>query len=439
MRRLCMQFFMVLLVPALMAGETPRLHLWQVDGSVASGIHVMFMGRKAMEKQLSVPGAADLTAYVLEQAYREMEDPFDDLGCELQFADLAFIPFDDYYTRDDMAFVRLRVPAGNEVQAVQLLGELLETARNADDEMIDRAVKGCTMANRMRRSTGQAAGMEIRNWLFPDTELVLPTYMTAPPSDMAAYRKFVLAFLSPENSLVTVAGSTGDPALQRTLADVFGTAPVSLPELDRTPAVDWDNPVKDSTAPGAQGYLLMLSPISDMGSDREQAAAVLWTSRISNRIAFQLREEEGLAYAIGAGITEIGGNRFLSIHMGTGPETVKRAARVIPELIGALRAEPITGDELDRLKNSVLIKRRMRRLMNINKAFFVGLDVLHGREPGQAERIDAALSAVTLDDMKQAMDSIGLQFLTLRVNADVKPKPERKMGMPGGMPPGMGR
>ena len=439
MKRLGIQLLMALLVPLLMAGETPRVHLWQVDGSVASGVHVMFMGRKAMEMQMGVPGAADLTAYVLEQAFREMEDPFDDLGCELQFADLAFIPFDDYYTRDDMAFVRLRVPAGNEAQAVQLLGKLVEAARNADDEMIDRAIKGCSMANRMRRSTGQAAGVDIRNWLFPETELILPTYMKAPPTDMAAYRKFVSAFLSPENSLVTVAGNTGDPALRQALDDVFGTTAVSLPDLFHAPTVDWENPVKDSTAPGGQGYLLLLSPMPELSKDLEHAAAVLWTSRISNRIAFQLREKEGLAYSIGAGIAEIGGNHFLSIHMGTGPETVKQAVRVIPELIGALRVEPLTADELLRLKNSVLIKRRMRRLMNINKAFFVGLDVLHGREPGQAERIDAALPGVTMDHMKQAMDTIGLQFLTLRVNADVKPKPERKMGRPGGMPPGMGR
>ena len=184
-----------------------------------------------------------------------------------------------------------------------------------------------------------------------------------------------------------------------------------------------------------------MSPLPLMKTDRERAAAVLWASRISNRIAFQLREKEGLAYSIGAGISEIGGNEFLAIHMGTGPETVASAAKRIPEMINVLRKEPVGDDELIRLKNSVLIKRRMRRLMNINKAFFAGLDILYGIEPGSEDRIDTALPDVTEADMQQAMDTMGKAFLTLQVNAGAKPVPEKK-GMPmgmGKMPPGMGK
>jgi len=345
------------------SAETQRVHLWPVPGSVASGVHVLFMGRKMMEQQFQVPGAADLTAYVLEQAYREMEDEFDALGCELQFADLAFIPFDDYYTRDDMAFIRLRVPAGKEPGAVRLLGTLIEKARRADTEAIDRAVRGCAMANRMRRSTGQTAAAGLRNWLFTDTELTLPNYMSDPPADMDVYRKFLSAFLAPDNMLVTIAGNTGGEVIQEALTAAFGTGTVQLPDLVRVPVMDSGEPVVNISAPGGQGYLLMVSPLPELKTDRERAAAVLWASRISNRIAFQLREKEGLAYSIGAAISDMGGREYLSIHMGTGPETVAAAAKRIPEMIDMLRTEAVDEDELTRLKNSVLISRRMRRLM----------------------------------------------------------------------------
>ena len=433
--------FILLVTSAVWAGETARVHLWPVKGSVASGVHVMFMGRKAMEERMKLPGAADLTAYVLEQAYRGMEDDFDELGCELQFTDFPFIPFDDYYTRDDMAFIRLRVPAGSEAESITLLGTLMESARKADPDMIGRAIKGCTMANRMRRSTGQFAGLEFRNWMFPGSDLTMPTYMKEAPADMALYKKFLTAFLAPENMLVTVAGNTTGDDLQAALNTARISGNVTVPDLHRLPAMNRSEPVLNVTAPGGQGYLLLMSPLPAMKTDRDRAAAVLWASRISNRIAFQLREKEGLAYSIGAGISEIGGNQFLTIHMGTGPETVASAGKRIPEMIDALRKEPVGDDELIRLKNSVLIKRRMRRLMNINKAFFVGLDILYGIEPGSEDRIDTALPDVTTADMQQAMNTLGTAFLTLQVNAGEKPAPEKKsmpMGM-GKMPPGMGR
>ncbi len=413
----------------------PRTMVWTVPDSVASGVHVMFMGRKTIEKRFNVPGGADLSAYLLEQCYREKQSAFEEIGCEVQFTDHPFIPFDDYYTRDDMSFLRVRVPDGGESEALKLVADLLQRARQAGSEEIQRAMRACLMANRMRRSTGAAAAQELKRQLFPDCYVSMPTYLKDPVENGVALQKFLNVYLAPENTVVTVVGSVDADQLASRLAELFGTAPLARPNLRcKTHMEDMAEQVKIRQS-GGQGYVLMSAILPEPKTDVEWAALQLTARRISQRISFQLREKEGLAYSIGASIGQVAGNTMIQIHMGTAPAQVGNMPKRLEALVSESLHQPVEQDELERLCHSLLIDRRMKRLTNINKASFRSLDLLWGRDPGFEKRVDDALISMDLKTLRACLKKLRPDFRTILVNVDKgEPGQEKKepgmMGMP---------
>lgn len=418
---------------SLETAGVPRTTVWTVPDSVASGIHVMFMGRKQMEQRFNIPGGADISAYLLELCYRDNQSGFEEIGCEVQFTDHPFIPFDDYYTRDDMSFLRVRIPAGLESDALEHIARLLQKARTADKSKLKQAVRSCLMANRMRRSTRAAAEHKLKEHLFENCYVSMPTYRTEAVTDQASVQSFLKAYLSPENTVVAVVGSAQADQLDEKLEKLFGGDPLERPSLRCSPRERFSEKPIERTHPGGQGYVLMNAVIAEPPSEAGWAALHVWARRISQRISFQLREREGLAYSIGARITSIAGMPALQLYMGTSPGQVSRIPGRLKKMVADVLSEPIQQDELDRLCLSLLIDRRMKRLTNINKASFRSLDLLWGREPGFEQRVDEQLMKMTRTALKKASEELRVPFTTILVNSNQ----EAAKGKEG--PPSMGR
>ncbi len=392
-----------------------------LSGSVAAGFHIALKGRKICEKKLNAPGFADLTGYILQQNYRKMQNQFDKLGCELQFYDYPFLPFDDYYTRDEMSFIRGRVPNENVAQALSLVSKLIQTAKNVDKKALVGAIRSCTRGNRMRTALGNVAGARLREILFSGEYPALPTYFPGKTPGIDKVKQFMELYYSPENMVITVVGKVNSAALRKKILKEFsgwgGTAccqsvysPEILPHKDKTVTIE--------TRRKSRGYILLARPLKDKMQMDELAAVLLFARQLSDTVSFQLREREGLAYSVGAGIRSIAGHYFLVLSMGTSPKHVRYSAKRMDEMLNNMLTEGKTAKaDLDRIRNSLLISRRMKRLTNVNKAFFIGVNLLWHRPLNFEEQLDNSIKKVDIDTLANVKALLNGPEIRILINA----------------------
>jgi predicted Zn-dependent peptidase len=120
----------------------------------------------------------------------------------------------------------------------------------------------------------------------------------------------------------------------------------------------------------------------------------------SSRLFQEVRERRGLAYSVYSFQALFAGTGQIGIYLGTRPENVGRALRVVADELERFRAEPADAGELARSKENVKgrivlgLESTTARMNRLGSSVLAGLPLLSVDEV--IERIDA----VTLDDLR---------------------------------------
>jgi predicted Zn-dependent peptidase len=123
---------------------------------------------------------------------------------------------------------------------------------------------------------------------------------------------------------------------------------------------------------------------------------------LSDRLVFQLREREGLAYSLGCSFAFTGAGTYFAAGIGTRPQNIEKAIAGIEREIATFLDSKITQKELDRVRNSLVHRRRMRRLTSVNQAYFMGLSEFRGLGTVTEAKLNERLSKLTPDDLRAA-------------------------------------
>ena len=137
----------------------------------------------------------------------------------------------------------------------------------------------------------------------------------------------------------------------------------------------------------------------DLGK-KERVAVVLLEALLSDRLAFQLREKEGLAYSVGCGFSFSGSGGYFIAGMGTRPQNVDKAITGLRREIRAFRDEEIKQYDLDRIRNRLIHRLRMRRLTSIGQAYYLGLQEFRGLPLDHEEKWLEAVYSVTTREVQ---------------------------------------
>jgi predicted Zn-dependent peptidase len=124
---------------------------------------------------------------------------------------------------------------------------------------------------------------------------------------------------------------------------------------------------------------------------------------LSDRMTAVIREREGLAYRLGAGVRSVpGGAWILSATVGTRPENTERVVELLNSLVGELGADPLAAPDLERLNARARRTRMLRGLSAASRAYRVGRALFEG--PGSPLAVDdAAYAAVTPEEVQKAV------------------------------------
>jgi predicted Zn-dependent peptidase len=186
--------------------------------------------------------------------------------------------------------------------------------------------------------------------------------------------------------------------------------------LDRTfGQIDEGSPPRSETAkpPAPQGAVVQHTPMDKEqvyinlggllpGATDADAPAIRVAGRIlSSRLAYELREKQGLAYSVGASVNF---DREFGWHMctmGTGKDNYAQARDGIIQEIRRLQEELPTGEELEIAQNSIWGSALTAQLSRVNQAYYMGVNEFLGLGYDQSDHIAQQVRAVRPADVQR--------------------------------------
>jgi zinc protease len=211
----------------------------------------------------------------------------------------------------------------------------------------------------------------------------------------------------PERLVLAISGDVKTAAILGHVERRFGKRPGGPP-----PAADREVAPAEASArrrvvtrPAQQAQVVVgfLGPaLRDESYAAAKVLAAVLGGGMSGRLFMELRDREGLAYALGVQApTRIDASPFVC-YLGTAPANVEAAEAGVLREIERIRSTPPTEDEVARAKAYVLGNLAMDRRTNARQAWYLGFFELAGAGWDFPERYRNAIDAVTAADVAAA-------------------------------------
>jgi predicted Zn-dependent peptidase len=222
-------------------------------------------------------------------------------------------------------------------------------------------------------------------------------------ADAEALRAFHAARYVPENIVIAAAGSLDHDTLvelvQRSgIERVGGRPPAPAEAPDAQPAR------RRFFAKETEQYHVCLgAPGLTRDDERRFALRVLDNilgGTSSSRLFQEVREKRGLAYSVYSFQSLYAGSGQIGLYLGTRPDNVARALRVVADELDRFREDPASDEELARSKENV--KGRVLLALESTTARMnrLGSSVLAGIPLLSVDEVEARIDAVTIDDLQ---------------------------------------
>jgi predicted Zn-dependent peptidase len=209
--------------------------------------------------------------------------------------------------------------------------------------------------------------------------------------------------LGPAGAVLAVAGGFDPAALTDLIGATFGdwtggSRPLPAPEL-REPH---ERSIAADTAQVQIGMATPALSLEEPGWYPQQLAFAVLDGNMGARLFSEVREKRGLVYSVSAGTRVVRGHAYLAARAGTTPERAGQTVEAVAAEIRRLR-HGIERDEFDRaavqLRSSLVLSgessgSRAARLAN---------DVLQLGRPRLLAEVDAALAALTIDEVNDQL------------------------------------
>jgi len=281
--------------------------------------------------------------------------------------DNPFIPMDDIYLHPDFAYIRVEGLADEMSNTIAFLNEQFSGFKPTEEEFTKAKHK------LQRVSPLAMGGKKIKTQFRKTYQDIIYTKDKYPQGPDLTYEnlvKFAEHYFQPANMIISVVS----PMETDKTADLFssfkGGQEVEEPVYNPTLQIPKAPITKEEQAGGEQSYLFW-GFVREIEPQDKPVLTVL--SRVlADRITFDIREKQGMAYRMSAGI-EIRDNRALFyVNMGTRPQNTDKLIPQYPKFFKTSYIIDLTPEELEKTINMYLGRMMFRRLSSINRAYYLG-------------------------------------------------------------------
>lgn len=384
----------------------------QSSGNPIFAAHFLFKNRSACESQLGGKhGMVDFLHHALEYGPEGMgkeafQLEFQKHGAQVKYCDLSFIPFDDYYTTPEFSYIRLEALDDDYLSVLNLVAQGLMNPNLGDDVIESVRQEMIGLAQKEIASVQEAGRALFRQSLYGDSPLAAS--IVGKVEDIASFsrdnmQEFAARYFSPNNLILSVVTENNADSVLAQIKGIFSSwqSSIALPQVS-SKRPEFSPSRKEQEGGKEQSYLAM-GAIFDLLSPKDRAPLTLMNAILSDRLQFQLREREGLAYSIGSSISFHDNWGVWAASMGTGSHNLQHAEAGIREQIHLTARERLTDHDVEKAKNAYLGRLLLRGLTRINQAYLMGLGELYGEGVNWNEDRIEELRQVTKEDIKRVV------------------------------------
>lgn len=313
--------------------------------------------------------------------------------------DNPFIPMDDIYLHPDFGYIRVEGLADDLEGAVNYLNEQFSNfipTKSEYEKAIEKFknIEMMSMGGDKAKKTFDETYKELIHEPNPysnsETELTFENLLY-----------FTEEYFQPSNMIVSVV-SPAEPGNVNELFNRLKFTPADVEPDVYTPSYKLQTGPATVEKPGSgdRAYIFwgFLNQI-----DRADAPALKALSLIlADKIIFDIREKQGMAYHMSAGIDVIDDKALFYINQGTRPQNVDTLVSQYGNFFSASMIENLTGEELEKSVNMYLGRMMFRRLSSINQAFYLGNSFYFQNDFNHDREFHEQLKKVKLSEVKNA-------------------------------------
>ena len=301
----------------------------------------------------------------------------------------------------------VRVPAREAARAADVIAELIVRPRLEDAEIDHERSVIVEEIRSYLDDPSEYAQILIQQAMFGDGALGREICGDE-EGILALPRETIRAFWSatyrPSNVVVAIAGDLDHATALDLVAPTFGTGNGIAPTFETAPKLPAGPTYLRGDRDTAQAHICLAVPAYRRDHPDSWAVGVLnglLGEGMSSRLFLAVREELGLAYDVGSGITEYADSGALGVYAGVDPDRLEPALDAILAELARLRDEPVPPEELAKAKAYLSGGLELRMDDTRHLASWIGgQEALHDRVLTLDEALEA-IAAVSADDIRR--------------------------------------
>ena len=378
-------------------------------GSEMFGMHILIKNRSIIEGSLS--GGAEILHSLLESetdlySSDELQKILQSIGAKIKYKDMGFIPYDNYYNSPEFGYIRFECLEKDAEEGIRLLTHMLSNTI-LTEENIAEGLSNARMRLGMQQSTARETASDEFWKLFlgynhPSTGKVSGSMESVAMMNLDNLTKLQKRYFLPENYIISVSSGLPHSELESVFNSVWTNAsePTLKFDSDIKISEDYIEKVIDKSKEQAQ---IRLGYKFEIDKD-DKFSFSLMTDLLSYRMMFDLRETQGLAYALGMSDGYEGNIGWLTTSIGTGIENIDIAIDGMKSYLNPSKLSDITQEEIEKTINSSKGHYMMRNLTRIGHAFYMGYFEFYSDDYQKALNRFEKYENITVEDVQQVAE-----------------------------------
>jgi len=371
----------------------------QNPGSDLLAIHYLFKYKAALESEHGKEAAKYLhDCFGQRMKSTEKLAQSQKFGLKFTVNDNPWIPMDNIYLHPDFGYIRVEGLANDLTGAITFLNaEMNGFVPTAEEFKIAQGKFSKSMMHGRKDKAKDMFDALVDSVLYGSVAAENETALT-----YESLVKFTSAYFKPENRIVSVVSPEPESKVTSLLMAGGSTSARSFPLTDRSYVTNTASVSLDQPGGGERTYLFW-GFVKDIESGDEAALKALGLI-LSDKIIFDVREKQGMAYRMTATTNVRDDKALFYITLGTRPQNADVLLPQFESLMSKKTLGELTEDEVEKAINMYLGRMMFRRLSSINQAYYLGTSLFFEGNMNHDEAFLNALKAVTLEDVNRVAD-----------------------------------
>lgn len=381
----------------------PVLIVKQNSGSELLAIHYLIKNKAAYEEKFGKDAAViwhDAFGQRLKSSGNKQESS--KYGLTFSVNDNPYIPMDNIYLSPAFGYIRVEGLADDVAGVINYLNKEMLNFVPTQTEF-DKTVKKLRGLMMMKKENKAKKVFDdtYKNIIY-EPEKYSSTGEQVTYDNLLAFGK---EYFTPQNMIISAVSPASTEDINSYFTDFSKESNIPTmiePAYQRNYSTITKGYSVEDTVGGEQAYLFYgyITSVEEDDKAPLQALSLL----LRDKIIFDIREKQGMAYRMGAGINIIDDKALFNINLGTRPENVDKLVPQFSNFFTTEYADIFTEEELTKSINMYLGRMMFRRLSSINQAYYLAHSYYFDGDIYADEEALNKLKEVKIDDVNRVAE-----------------------------------